>query len=183
MSRPRGRLSVILLALFLLYLLVSLLSEDATGLKVGQAFLGVVREMAAILPCAFILIALFEVWVRQETVMRHLGEGSGLRGYLWVLLLAGISVGGLYVGFPMARALRDKGASLKVVFVYLGFVGVFRIPMTVFEISFLGFPFTLVRWLVLGPLFLLCGILMGAFLQGQGYRFPGPEPEAERVVK
>ncbi|RLC24925.1 MAG: hypothetical protein DRH21_04700, partial [Deltaproteobacteria bacterium] len=62
------------------------------------------------------------------------------------------------------------GASLKIIFTYLGFVGVFRIPMTIFEISFLGLPFTLVRLMVTVPLFLLIGIFMGTILKKRGYK-------------
>ena len=127
--------------------------------------------MLKILPCAFVLISLFEVWVKKETIMKHLGEDSGIRGYFWALLLAGFSVGGLYVAFPLAETMHKKGASLKVIFAYLGFSGVVRIPMTIFEISFLGLPFTVIRLLVTIPIFLLLGILLGTILKKKNFQF------------
>ena len=69
----------------------------------------------------------------------------------------------------MAHSLWRKGASLKVVFAYLGFAGVCRIPMTLFEISFLGWRFSVLRLAVSIPLMLISGILLGAFLQRRGY--------------
>lgn len=126
--------------------------------------------MLKILPCAFILIALFEVWIKRETVVKHLGKGSGPKAYLTVLILAGFSVGGLFVALPLAETLYKKGASLSVIFAYLGFAGIVRIPMTIFEISFLGLQFTAVRLLVTIPLYLFFGIIFGKILEKRGYQ-------------
>jgi len=159
----------IFLVLIIGYFGISYLVGYGQGQKTGIVFAEILIKMFKILPCAFILIGLFEVWVKQETVMKHLGENSGLKGYVWVLLLAGFSIGGLYVAFPLAETLHKKGASLEIIFAYLGFAGVCRIPMTIFEISFLGLPFTLIRLLITIPLFLLIGILMGKILQKKNY--------------
>jgi len=161
--------NILLLSLFFLFIIISFIFNYQQGRQTAFAFAEVIWEMLKILPCAFILIGLFEVWIKQETVLQHLGDNSGIKGYFWVFLLAGFSVGGLYVAFPAAQTLSQKGASLKVIFAYLGFVGIFRIPMTIFEISFLGLPFTLTRLLVAAPLFLLVGITMGAILKKRNY--------------
>jgi uncharacterized membrane protein YraQ (UPF0718 family) len=150
---------------------VSFITGYEKGQNTGFAFVKVLLEMLKILPCAFVLISLFEVWVKKETIMKHLGEDSGIRGYFWALLLAGFSVGGLYVAFPLAETMHKKGASLKVIFAYLGFSGVVRIPMTIFEISFLGLPFTVIRLLVTIPIFLLLGILLGTILKKKNFQF------------
>ncbi|MCT4648222.1 MAG: permease [Carboxylicivirga sp.] len=155
---------------FMVFAIVSYGLGYNEGKQSAMAFIEVMLEMLKILPCAFILIGLFEVWVKKETVVKHLGDDSGIKGYLWVLLLAGFSVGGLYVAFPLAETLHKKGASLKIIFSYLGFAGIVRIPMTIFEISFLGLPFTMVRLMVTIPLMLLIGIAMGSILKKRNYR-------------
>ncbi len=164
-------IKIFLVFSFFLFVGISCLGGYKIGQKTGETFFHVLVEMLKILPFAFILIGLFEVWIKKETVIKHLGENSGMKGYLWVLILAGFSVGGLYVAFPLAETLSKKGASLKVIFAYLGFAGIIRIPMTIFEISFLGLPFTIARLMVAIPLFLLIGILMGSFLEKRGFKF------------
>jgi uncharacterized membrane protein YraQ (UPF0718 family) len=126
--------------------------------------------MLKILPCVFILIGLFEVWVKRETVEKYLGERSGIRGYLWAVLLAGTTVGGLYIAFPIAYSLYNKGARLGVIFTYISASAICRIPMTIFEASFLGIKFTLIRLLVSLPLILLASMLLGKYLTKRGYR-------------
>jgi len=126
--------------------------------------------MVKILPCAFVLIALFEVWIERETVVKHLGQDCGIRGYLWAIALGGMTVGGLFVAFPLAYTLFNKGASLKVIFCLIGFAGVCRIPMTIFEITCLGWQFTLLR---LSSGILLClvsGIILGTWLEKKDYQ-------------
>ncbi len=173
MSKPdKGKaLNILLLILFAGFLMYSHLADYQQGISVGNAFWDVVVDMMKILPFAFILIGLLEVWVSEKRIIRHLGRDSGWMAYVWVLLLAGVSIGGLFVGLPLAQSLRKKGASMQVIFVYLGFVGIGRIPMTLFEISFLGLPFTAVRLMVAIPLFLFIGILLGKALEKHGFTF------------
>lgn len=172
-EKPRKKgeiLSILLFILFTVFVSISYIINYEDGEKTGLAFISVMWEMLKILPFAFILIGLFEAWIKKETVIKHLGEQSGIKGYFWVLLLAGFSVGGLFVAFPLADTLFKKGASLKVIFAYLGFAGTIRIPMTIFEISFLGLPFTVTRLVVTIPLFLLIGIVLGTILKKKNYK-------------
>ena len=157
--------------LFLGFIAYSYLNNFQEGQKTGKVFFNTLYEMLKILPFAFILIGLFEVWIKKETVIKHLGNNSGLKGYFLVLILASFSVGGLFTAFPLADSLRKKGASLKVIFAYLGFAGIVRIPMTIFEISLLGLPFTITRLVVTIPLFFLTGILIGSILDKKGFEF------------
>ena len=169
-KHSKKMIQLLLFVLFITGLAVSFLFDYRPGVRAGQEFGDVIIEMLKILPCAFVLIALFEQWVKQEMVIRHLGDGSRIRGYLWALLLGSMTVGGLYVAFPLAYTLRKKGASLKVIFSYLGFAGVCRVPMTLFEISFMGFKFTSIRLAVAISLMLITGITLGSFLEKHGYQ-------------
>ncbi len=126
--------------------------------------------MLKIFPCAFILIGLFEEWVRRETIERHFGEGSGPLGFVWAILLSGTTVGGLYVAFPVAAALYSKGARLGVVFTYVGASAICRIPMTIFEASFMGLKYSAIRIAVSLPLVVVSSVWLGSYLRKRGYR-------------
>jgi len=168
--------TTVIIASYLVFLAVSWATGYGPGNEIGRNSGDFALEMLKILPGAFILIGLFEVWVKRETVERHLGAQSGLRGYLWAVLLAGTTVGGAYVAFPVAYSLYRKGARLSVIFSYIGASAVCRVPMTVFEASFLGFKFSLVRLLVSLPLVILTSALLERYLTRRGYR---PEELAE----
>lgn len=166
---------IALISLYALFLIASWVLDFGPGKEMAGNLAVFSVDMLAILPGAFILIGLFEVWVGRETVERHLGEGSGVRGYLWAVLLAGTTVGGLYVAFPVAYSLFRKGAKLGVIFTYIGASAICRVPMTVFEASFLGAKFSAVRLLVSLPLVIVTSVLLGTYLTRKGYRFTGGE--------
>jgi hypothetical protein len=89
-------------ALFSIFMLGSLYTGFAPGEAIGRNFLSFVGQMFKVLPCVFILIGLFDVWIKIETVEKHLGHSSGTLSYLWAVLLAGTMVGGLHVALPVA---------------------------------------------------------------------------------
>ncbi len=121
------------------------------------------KEMIFLLPAMFILIGLFDVWIPRERVQKHIGESSGIKGILLVMLLAFIQVGPLYAAFPVAYLLWKKGCSATNVFIYLSAFTTAKIPMLTFEIGFLGLKFSLLRVLLTIPVFVLIGIIMGRY--------------------
>lgn len=161
---------VVIILLFIVFITVSWIADYNPGKEISDNFVSFSLEMLKILPCVFILIGLFEVWVKSETIQKHLGEGSGIKGYLWGVLLAGTTVGGLYIAFPVAYSLYNKGARLGVIFTYIGASALCRIPMSIFEASFLGIKFTLIRLLVSLPLVIITSMLLGNYLTKKGYK-------------
>jgi len=154
---------------FALFVLFSLGFGFEPGERIAANFALFSLDMLRVLPCAFILIGLFEVWVRRETVERHLGEGSGWRGHFWAVVLSGTTVGGLYVAFPVAYSLFSKGARLGVVFAYVGASAICRVPMAIFETSFMGAKFTAIRLLVSIPIVIVTSELLGRYLTKRSY--------------
>lgn len=145
---------------FGLFVAISFFAGFDPGRQIGQTFFTMAGRMLKILPVAFVLIGLFDVWVKHETIKNHLGETAGLKGHLWAIVLAGMVVGPLYVSFPVACAIMQKGARMGVVFTYIGASAICRIPMAVFEASFLGPRFTAIRFAVSLPLVLITSIVL-----------------------
>jgi len=164
----------ILFVVYFLFMAVSFIFEIESGKKIGDNFFIFFISMLKILPCAFILIGLFEVHVKKETIEKHFGQKSGLRGYILVLLLSGTTIGGLYVAFPVAYSLYNKGARLSIIFTYIYGSAICRIPMTIFEASFLGLKFTAIRFAVSLPLVIIFSFIMEKLLEKTNWSFaPG----------
>lgn len=171
MMMQRGNvIKISLISIYLIFIAGSIAMGFGPGKDIGFIFSDFAMDMLKILPSAFILIGLFEVWVKKETVEKHLGEMSGFRGYIYSMLLAGTMVGGLYVSFPVACSLYTKGAKLSIIFTFIGASAICRIPMTIFESSFMGVKFTAIRFLVSLPLIVLTSILLGNYLAKRDYK-------------
>jgi len=130
--------------------------------RAGGSYLGFLQEMLSVLPTMFLLIGVFDVWVPREIVERHVGEKAGPIAVLWMILLAMLQIGPLYGAFPVAAALSKKGCAARYVFIYLGAFSVMKLPMLSFEITFLGWKFSLVRLAFTLPVFIAIGYLMGS---------------------
>jgi len=164
------KIKITYIAIYILFLVVSFILGYNPGKEIAFNFISFLIYMLKILPCAFILIGLFEVWVKREVIEEHLGEESGIRGYAWVILLAGTIAGGLLVAFPIAYSLYNKGAKLSIVFTYIGAAAICRIPMTLYEASFMGVKFTAIRLLVSLPLVIVTSILLENYLSKRNYK-------------
>lgn len=135
-----------------------------SGFELGERLLNnlgqYLKTLLLLLPPVFILIGLFEVWVPRKTIEKHFGESHGSGAWFWLMLLSSTIVGGLYVSLPLAYTLYQKGTRLRLVYGFLGFSTICRIPMTFFEASFLGLKFTLIRYAIALPLVIISAILI-----------------------
>jgi len=172
--------------LFAIFIGVSYIVDFAAGEELFQTtFWRFLKEMLLILPCMFILIGLFDVWIPKEKIEKHVGKGSGMKGMGLMILLAVIQPGSLYVAFPFAHLLWKKGTSLRNIFIYVGmfsaakiYVGMFsaaKIPMLTFEIGFLGLKFSALRLILTIPVFILIAILLERRLRNTSYQITAPE--------
>ena len=159
----------------ILFIIVSFVFDLGAGQHIAQNLWSFLFSMAKIFPCAFILIGLFEVWIKKETVEKHLGDNSGLMSYVWALILAATTVGGLFVAFPLAYTLFKKGARLSVIFSYIGAAAVCRVPMTIFETSYMGVKFTLIRFAVSLPLIILSALIIEYLVKNENYKITEPD--------
>ena len=153
--------------LYLLFITVSFIIEYQPGKVIFDNFILFIVDMFKLFPAAFILVGLFMVWVDRSVVMRYFGEYSGVKGHLMAILLACTTLYPFIIVLPMASDLYKKGAKLEIVLTYLGASAICRIPMTIFEATFLGIQFTLVRYLVSLPLIVLSSILIGKLMKSK----------------
>lgn len=102
-------------------------------------------EMLSVLPPIFILLGLLDVWIDKETMIKYLGNHSGVRGIIISFLLGSCAAGPLYVAFPIVGILLKKRASLFNIFIFIGAWSTTKIPMFLFETSSMGWKFSILR--------------------------------------
>lgn len=122
-----------------------LIFYPAVGSKSLQLTWSNLLEMMAILPPIFILLGLLDVWVKRETMIKYMGDDSGIIGVLLAFFLGSAAAGPLYAAFPVAGVLLKKGSKLSNVFIMLGAWSTTKIPLILFEASSLGLKFMLIR--------------------------------------
>jgi len=157
---------LIIIVLFTICVFFSLIFSFKPIIDIAENnFWNFFTEMLSFLPLLFILIGLFDVWVPKEAIIKHIGEYSGIKGIIIVILLATLQAGPLYGAFPVTHLLWKKGCSIRNIFIYLGAFSALKIPMLTFEISFLGLKFSLLRTIITIPVFVVIGIIMEHYLK------------------
>ncbi len=117
------------------------------------------KEMLLVLPQVFILLGLLDVWVPKETMMKYMGEKSGLKGIVLSIILGSAAAGPLYGAFPVAAVFMKKGVKFSNVLIFIGAWSTTKIPMFLFEFASLGSRFAVSRLLVDIP-----GIILIAYI-------------------
>ena len=105
-------------------------------------------EMLSVIPPIFILLGLLDVWVQRDTMIRLMGEKSGLIGASIAFLLGSAAAGPLYAAFPVAGVLLKKGSKFSNVLIFIGAWSTTKIPLLLFETSAMGWKFMLTRFLI-----------------------------------
>lgn len=106
------------------------------------------KEMILVIPPIFILLGLLDIWVPRETMIKYMGEGSGLKGILIAFFIGSAAAGPLYGAFPVAAVLMKKGVKFSNILIFIGAWSTTKIPMFLFEVTSLGIKFAVTRLLI-----------------------------------
>lgn len=120
----------------------------AFGKSVARMTWSQLKEMLLVIPPIFILLGLLDLWVPKETMVKYMGEGSGLKGVVLAILIGSAAAGPLYGAFPVASVFMKKGVRFQNILIFIGAWSTTKIPMLLFEISSLGVRFALTRLLI-----------------------------------
>ena len=137
----------VFLVIFVLNLILLLVKWDI-GLKSFVISKGNFREMFIIIPPIFILLGLLDTWVQKDTMIKLMGESSGLLGATVAFLLGSIAAGPLYAAFPIAKDLLKKGSKFTNVLIFIGAWSSTKIPLLLFEASAMGWRFMTIRFII-----------------------------------
>lgn len=95
-------------------------------------------EVMLILPAVMVIMGIFSVYVSKDLVLKHLGETSGIKGIALALFFGSLPTGPLYIAFPVAVTLREKGARTSNLVIFLSAWACIKMPQELVELHFLG---------------------------------------------
>ncbi len=118
-----------------------------------------ILSMLMIVPPIFVLIGLFDVWVPRETIIKHMGETSKLRGMFWAFFLGAFSAGPTLIAFPIAMLMLKKGAKYSNVLFFLMVWSSLKLPIVFYQITTLGLEFSLIIDITMIIVFIIGALL------------------------
>jgi len=126
-------------------------------------------EMMVILPAIMVIMGIFSVFISNETVVKHLGITSGIKGIALSILIGTLPTGPLYIAFPMAATLLKKGARVSNIIVFLSAWACIKIPQEMVELQFLGLDFMLLRLILTVVFVIIMGIIIEKINEKNAY--------------
>ncbi|MGM0508722.1 MAG: permease [Fusobacteriota bacterium] len=171
----KRKMNFLIFGIFVLLIVVSYFINFELGVNMGRNFFIFAKDMVLILPPAFILIGLFDVWASHDAIEKSFGHTSGIKKYFYAIALAATTVGGTFVAFPVANSLYHKGAGYDSIITYVTAASLFMIPMSLMEASILGPKFTLLRLGLSVPLILITANILKYYLNKIDYKLPKVE--------
>ena len=137
----RYRITLIFLGITLLIFVI----DPNNGKNVFKLASNDFKTMLMTIPPIFIMIGLMDVWIKKETMIKHMGEDSGAKGLFWAFLLGTIGAGPTYGAFPVAALLIKKGARIAYALFFLGIWSAVKLPLVIFETTAMGAKFTIIH--------------------------------------
>ncbi len=122
------------------------------------------KEMALVIPPVFVLLGLLDIWVPRKTMMKYMGEESGVKGIILSIIIGSAAAGPLYGAFPVAAVFMKKGVKFSNILIFIGAWSTTKIPMFLFEVSALGSRFAVTRLLIDIPGIIIIAYLLSAFI-------------------
>ena len=159
----RYRMFLLVLALLLIFTGFN----RQLGLKAFTITGNSIKEMLLVIPPIFLLLGLLDVWVPRETMVKYMGEGSGLKGIILSIFIGSAAAGPLYGAFPVAAVFMRKGVKFMNILIFLGAWSTTKIPMFLFEMSALGYKFAISRLLIDIPGIILIAYLLSKLVSGK----------------
>lgn len=129
-----------LLAVIVLHLAVRLIDPRLSEQSLDY-FVQVLIRLLPAFGLMFLLLCLFNLFAKPKQIKLWLGELSGPRGWVFAILGGVVSMGSMYLWYPLLKDLKAQGmrTSLLAVFLYSRAV---KIPMLPFMAHYFGILYT-----------------------------------------
>ncbi len=149
-----------------LYMLTAAFSPGV-ALESLAAFVRIFLGVIPVIILVFGIMFISNILLDAKGISRHLGEGSGIRG--WVFAIGGgiLSAGPVYMWYPLLAELRKKGMkdSLAAAFLYNRAV---KIPLMPLMLFYFGWAFTALLTAMMVAFSVLNGVLVGKIQEKEG---------------
>jgi uncharacterized membrane protein YraQ (UPF0718 family) len=113
-------------------------------------------ELLLVFPLIILLTAFIDYRFDAKSFARHLGEDSGVRGWLLALGAGILSHGPMYAWYPMFEEIRAHGVKYGLIAAFF-YARSIKVPLLPIMVDYFGLAFTVILTLY---------ILVAAWLQG-----------------
>lgn len=164
MIEPKGSPQIkkgpwIFMILSIILFLVVLLLNKQKGIEVATCFYHLALEILPFLVVVFVLMVLINIFLKTKTLVKYMGKDSGLKGWSVAIIAGIISIGAIYMWFPLLEDMLKKGVKpgLIAAFLYNRGIKLHWLPL-------MGLYFGVKYMIILTIVMILISILQGLII-------------------
>ncbi len=154
----------IFMGITIILYLVILIVNKTKGIEVATDFYHLALEIFPFLLIVFVLMVLINLFLKPALLIKYMGEGSGIIGWIISVVAGILSMGAIYMWFPMLQEIRDKGVKpgLLAVFLYNRGVKLNWLPVM---IVYFGLKYVVIITFVMIFTSIIQGVIIDFFIK------------------
>jgi len=155
------KLLIIFTAGCLIFSLIANRYKTWNGIRKGMTMF---LKLLPVLIIMLVLVSVALFLIPNETLIKYIGEGSGIKGWVTAALIGSIALIPGFIAYPLCGILIDNGVAYSVIAVFittLMMTGFLTLPV---EVKFFGWKVSVIRNLASLVAALFIGLIMGFFL-------------------
>ncbi len=161
----RGPWIFMFISLFLFFPLY-LADKEKAALAMGK-FVHLAMEILPMLLVVFVLMALINIFLKTSTMVKYMGKGSGIKGWFIAIVAGILSVGALYLWYPVLRNLMQKGVKPGLAAAFLYNRGI-KLPWLPLMVLYFGLKYVIVLTAVTVVVSILQGVIIDFLITEEG---------------
>ncbi|MEA2092813.1 MAG: hypothetical protein U9P61_02490 [Patescibacteria group bacterium] len=144
--------------------LILFLTNNTLFNKSLEQFFSIVKEITPLFIIVFVLMFVFNLFLTEKRVAKILGESAGAKGWLISIIGGILSMGPVYIWYPLLSDLQKKGMknSFIVTFLYNRAIKLPLLPMMAYYFGVL-FAVVLTSYMIIFSI--INGLLVNKFLK------------------
>jgi len=102
-----------------LLLLAAIITSHEKGTETLHFLLHLLTTILPVFAVVFVIMVLINLFLKTSVLIKYMGKGSGLKGWVIAVVSGILSVGAIYMWFPVLKEMVDKGVKHGLVAVFL----------------------------------------------------------------
>jgi uncharacterized membrane protein YraQ (UPF0718 family) len=165
-SEKIGGSEIFLLSISIIYLTLGIIDIQVVR-NALWVLGGLILRISPVLALVFGIMFLTNLLFEAGSIVRMLGQGSGLRGWVFAVLGGIVSSGPIYMWYPLLGDLKEKGMRESLIAAFL-YNRAIKIPLVPMMVHYFGWSFAVILSLYMVIFSVLNGLAVERLTGGRG---------------
>lgn len=155
--------NVFLIFVILICLIIAIINVSSM-VSALNIFFSIILKIIPVFILVFILMFILNIFLTSEGVLKYLGKTSGIKGWIISVLGGILSVGPIYMWYPLLKNLRDRGMKYSLISTFL-YNRAIKLPLLPLMVFYFGVQFTFLLTLFMVIFSVFNGLIVGKLVE------------------